>query len=222
MTNKLPNLEGLFKDENLLKLALTHRSYLNENPDSKESNERVEFLGDAILSFLVSRFLYKTFPDKPEGYLTNLRTKLVQTATLGRLSKELNVGDKLLLSRGEEASGGRTNTSLLANAFEAILGALLLDSGLPACESFLEKMLIGRYEELLAVSPKDTKSELQEKVQSQGHPSPLYETISAEGPDHAKIFTVVVKVDSKPLGTGSGKSKQEAEQKAAEDALKKL
>lgn len=216
------NLESLFKDQKFLQLALTHRSYLNEHPESPESNERLEFLGDAILSFLVSRFLYQTYPDKPEGQLTNLRTKLVQTATLARLSKELEVGNKLLLSRGEEASGGRTNTGLLANAFEAILGGLLLDGGLPSCEKFLDQMLITRHELLLADSPKDAKSEFQEKVQSLGHASPTYETISAQGPDHAKVFTVVVKVDGLEKGQGTGHSKQEAEQKAAEDALTKI
>lgn len=218
-TSEEIGLENLFKDKQLLQLALTHRSYLNEHPETKESNERVEFLGDAILSFLVSRYLYLTYPDKPEGQLTLLRTKLVQTATLGRLSKGLDAGERLLLSKGEEANGGRANVALLANTYEAILGALLLDQGLPACEKFVSATLLGRAEELLAESPVDAKSELQEKVQAKGFASPVYETVAAEGPDHAKLFTVEVRVEGKTAGQGKGHSKQEAEQKAAAAAL---
>jgi ribonuclease-3 len=215
-------LEKLFTNPKLLRLALTHRSYLNEHQEVTESNERLEFLGDAILSFLVSRFLYRQYPDKPEGQLTSLRTKLVQTATLAKLSKELGIGDNLLLSKGEEAGGGRTNHSLLANAFEAILGALLIDGELVACESFINIMLLNRIDTILAQSPVDSKSAFQEKIQSRRLQSPIYETISSVGPDHAKTFTVVVKVDEKVMGKGTGRSKQEAEQNAADDALKRL
>lgn len=216
------DIDGLFKHKDYLILALTHRSYLNEHPEVKESNERLEFLGDSILSFLVSRFLYEHYPEKPEGQLTSLRTKLVQTATLAKLSKELSVGERLFLSRGEEAGGGRSNVTLLANTFEALLGGLLLDQGLPACESFLNRMLLDHVERLWAESPQDAKSDLQEKVQSRGFASPVYETVAAVGPDHAKVFTIIVKVDDKVSGSGSGRSKQEAEQKAAADALNKM
>lgn len=220
--SKLTDLDKLFVNQQYLELALTHRSFLNEHKETKESNERLEFLGDAILSFLVSRYLYQTYPDKAEGQLTMMRTKLVQTATLARLSREMKVGDRLRLSRGEEANGGRTNPTLLANTFESILGALLLDQGLDACESFVKTMLLNRATVLLAESPVDAKSDLQEKVQALGNPSPLYETVLAEGPDHAKIFTVVVKADGKIIGKGTGRSKQEAEQQAAADALQKI
>jgi ribonuclease-3 len=213
------DLDQLFNDKKYLELALTHRSYLNEHETAKESNERLEFLGDSILSFLVSRFLYKSYPDSDEGRLTSMRTKLVQTATLARLSREMNVGEKLRLSKGEEANNGRNNTSLLANTFEAILGGILLDQDLAACEKFLETTLLSRVETLLAESPVDAKSAFQENVQAAGHPSPVYETIKAEGPDHAKVFTVVVKVDGKTFGQGSGHSKQEAEQQAALSGL---
>ncbi|KKS90372.1 MAG: Ribonuclease 3 [Microgenomates group bacterium GW2011_GWA2_44_7] len=219
MVKTLPKLEKLFKNNELFTLALTHRSYLNEHSEVKESNERVEFLGDAILSFIVSRYLYLKYPDKPEGQLTLFRTKLVQTATLGKLAKELLIGDQLYLSKGEETNGGRSNVALLANSYEAVLGALLLDQGLEACERFVTETLLSRAEELLEESPVDAKSELQEKVQAGGLPSPLYETVAAQGPDHAKIFTVVVKVEGKVLGEGKGRSKQEAEQKAAAAGL---
>ncbi|MBI5613522.1 ribonuclease III [Candidatus Gottesmanbacteria bacterium] len=212
-----------FADQELLKQAFIHRSYLNEARSIKESNERLEFLGDAILSFLTSQFLYKTYPLYPEGKLTNIRSSLVNTKSLGTASASLSLGDLLFLSKGEQESGGRTNQSLLADCFEALLGALYLDQGIVAAQNFLEKHLFPNTEEIISNKKYvDFKSHLQEVIQEKTRVSPTYVVIKSEGPDHAKTFWVEVRAEERLLGSGEGKSKQEAEQNAASDALSAL
>ena len=210
-----------FKNPKVKEAAFIHRSFLNENPKSDlTSNERLEFLGDSILSFLVSDHLYKKFPQHKEGDLTNLRAALVRTETLASLAKRLDLGQKLKLSRGEEESGGRKNTSILANTTEALIGALYLDQGLEAVLKFLQENLLPELEQIIKNhSYKDAKSLLQEIAQNQKQISPDYKILKMEGPDHARIFQVGVFLADKILGKGKGKSKQKAEQEAAKVAL---
>ncbi len=213
-------LGTVFTDKNLLREALTHRSFLNEDPNTRQSNERLEFLGDSVLSLLCSTELFKKFPDFPEGKLTNLRSAIVRTQTLGKVAKQLNFGQFLLMSRGEEQGGGRENLSLLADTFEAILGAIYLDSGLVSAKVFLDKHLFSQIESLKNdQSIYDYKSRLQELAQNREKLPPVYKVIRETGPDHAKTFTVTVFAGKDELGRGVGKSKQEAEQEAARIAL---
>lgn len=216
------NLKIKFKNKTLINQAFIHRSYLNEAKEKISSNERLEFLGDCILSFLVSRYLYLQYPKLPEGELTNLRSSVVKTSTLAAIAKKMNLGKYLKLSHGEEEGGGRSNPSILADTFEAFLGAVFLDTGLPSVETILNEhlfILITRiYKEK---SYKDAKSTFQEMVQGTNKLSPLYKVISEKGPDHAKEFTIGAYVHSVLWGTGLGKNKQEAEQKAALSAIEK-
>ena len=212
-----------FKDPGLLKLAFVHRSYLNEVKQTHVSNERLEFLGDSVLSLLTSHFLYTTYPQYPEGILTNIRSSLVKTTSLGDISQTLGLGELLFLSHGEEASGGRTNQSLLADVFEALLGAMYVDQGIEPTKKFLEKYLFPNAEGIIASkSYIDYKSLLQELIQQDSRVSPTYHVIKTEGPDHARTFWVEARAGDTTLGSGSGKSKQEAEQAAAQRALEKL
>lgn len=209
-----------FKNVALLKQAFTHRSYLNENRQFPTSNERMEFLGDAILSFLTSHFLFQTYPNYPEGLLTNVRSSLVKTTSLGAIARELKFGELLFLSKGEEESGGRNNTSLLADTFEAFLGALFLDQGMRAVKGFLDAHLFPKASAIVREKAYvDFKSLLQEIVQEKSRISPTYRVKKTEGPDHAKIFWVEAVAGSAVIGSGIGKSKQEAEQQAAANAL---
>lgn len=209
-----------FKNQGLLIEALTHKSNLNESAKGSESNERLEFLGDSVLSLLTSTQLYKNFPTYPEGKLTNLRSILVRTQTLGKISQKLSLGEFLHMSKGEERSGGRTNLSLLADTFEAIIGAMYLDSGLETVKRFLERNLFSQIDTLSNdKSNFDYKSHLQEVTQNSERLAPTYRVTKEVGPDHAKTFTVAVYAGSKQLATGTGKSKQEAEQEAARIAL---
>lgn len=211
-----------FHDQHLLKQAFAHRSYLNESSEFKESNERIEFLGDAILSFVTSHYLYTTYPQFPEGILTNIRSTLVKTKTLSTVAKELKLGELLLLSHGEESSGGRQNESLLADCFEALLGAIFLDQGIEVARTFLLKVLLVKSEDIIQnKSYVDYKSLLQELVQEHTKLSPTYKVTKSEGPDHNKTFWVEVFIEDASLGEGKGKSKQEAEQQAASAALEK-
>ncbi len=209
-----------FKNKDLLIQALTHRSFLNENSKFKISNERLEFLGDSVLSLLTSTKLFTLFPNFPEGQLTNLRSTLVRTETLAQTAQKLDLGSFMLISVGEEKSGGRKNESLLANLFEAVLGAIYLDLGLERAEQFLEKTLFIKIKSV-AQSPTvyDFKSRLQEVTQEKTQASPQYKVVSETGPDHNKIFTVKVYLKDKILAQGKGKSKQEAQQDAAKIAL---
>jgi len=209
-----------FKNVELLKQAFFHRSYLNEARHLTTSNERLEFLGDAVLSFLTSSFLYQPYPDYPEGILTNVRSSLVKTKTLARIATKLELGELLFLSRGEEDSGGRTNPSLLADTFEALLGATYLDAGLDGAKQLVTVHLFPEASDIITnKSYIDYKSLLQEIIQEQSRTSPTYRVIKSEGPDHAKTFWVEAVAAGKPLGEGTGKSKQEAEQAAARQAL---
>lgn len=210
-----------FQNPDLLTEALTHRSALNENNStSSVSNERLEYLGDAVLELITSEYLFNQFPKEPEGILTAYRSALVKTTTLAKVATTLRLGDQLLMSKGEEATGGRTNTSLLANTFEALLGALYLDQGHTTVKAFLELHLFPEITTILKEKLyKDSKSHLQEVVQSKGYETPTYEVLNETGPDHDKEFTVVVKVEGTVKGTGKGPSKQKAQQAAASAAL---
>lgn len=211
-----------FKDKKLLRQALIHRSYLNESSE-KVSNERLEFLGDSIISFVVSNSLFKDHKDYNEGKLTNLRALLVNTRNLAEVSRNLGLGQKLMLSKGEEEGGGRQNLSLLADVFEALVGALYLDQGIKAVESFLSSVLLPKASEFIKNDLlKDPKSLLQENIQAQKKGLLNYEVIEEEGPAHAKTFIVGVYINNKLLGTGIGKSKQIAQENAAIEALEKI
>lgn len=207
----------------IYKTAFTHRSYLNEASDANESNERLEFLGDSVLSLVVSRILFESRTSDTEGDLTNLRSFIVKTTSLAKASKKLGLGDFLRLSKGEELSGGRENTQLLANTFESLLGAIYLDQGITAAEEFVRENLLPLFEEEIQHGPpKDAKSVLQEVAQNLTKQSPKYKILRTEGPDHAKEFTVGVFIQGRQMGEGKGFSKQVAEEKAAEVALKQI
>lgn len=217
------NIGIVFTNKGLLRQAFIHRSYLNEDKTTKVSNERLEFLGDAILSFCTSQFLYATYPNFPEGTLTNIRSSLVKTKSLRDAAEKLYLGDVLLLSHGEEDSGGRKNASLLADCFEALLGAMYLDKGIDAVRTFLETHLFQNAHTIVEQkSYVDYKSLLQEIIQEQSRISPTYRVTKSDGPDHAKTFWIDAVVGDKILGSGQGKSKQEAEQNAASNALEKM
>lgn len=209
-----------FRDKRLFEQSFVHRSFLNETKQELASNERLEFLGDSVISFIVSQNLYGKYPNFDEGILTNLRSLLVNTKSLAGCAKELDFGNYLKLSKGEEESRGRQNQSLLADSFEAFIGALFLDQGIDSVSAFLNLILLPKAESYVKSKTfKDPKSLLQERVQSQRQSSPLYKVMNERGPAHAKVFTVGVHVDKILLGKGEGKSKQEAEENAAKEAL---
>lgn len=210
-----------FNDPTLLRTALTHRSYLNEHIDLDwEDNERLEYLGDAVLDFLLAEYLFLGFPHAPEGELTALRAALVRRETLARLAHSLGVGPALFMGHGEVETGGRTRAATLCAAFEALVGALYLDGGLPAVSSWVLPMMEGELAGARAeVADKDPKSRLQETAQGMLGVTPRYRTVRAEGPDHAKTFTVEVAIGETVCGHGEGPSKQIAAQQAALDAL---
>ncbi len=217
-------LGGDLSNENLIKTAFTHRSYLNEHHDyPNPSNERLEFLGDAVLQLLSSEYLYNNYPEAPEGELTNYRSSVVCTPSLAEEAKRMGYGDLLLLSNGEEATGGRDREYILANTFEAVLGALYLERGLDRCRTFLEKELFPKIKELVESNVyKDAKSKFQELAQEKFGVTPVYQVVDSWGPDHEKTFKMSVFVGKESWGVGEGKSKQRAEQSAAENALKRL
>lgn len=212
-----------FKNPKQLKNAFIHRSYLNENKDYQgDSNERLEFLGDSILSIVVSDFLFKKLPKSPEGELTQIRASLVRTETLALLAQDLELGQYLFLSKGEEDSGGRTNKSILANTFEALIGAIYLDLGMDKAASFIEKQILLQWQDLSTSAVSDNKSKLQEVLQRKYHQSPTYKLIETWGPDHERNFKIGVYLETLLLGDGVGKNKQTAAQNAAGDALGKI
>lgn len=218
----MENLPKL-KNQKLFIQAFTHRSYLNESKKPIESNERLEFLGDSILSFVISDYIYHNYPDFNEGILTNLRSLVVNTKSLAKQARTLGFGQHLLLSKGELESNGRENDSILANTFEAYLGAVFIDQGIDAAREMLNKTIIPLIKEYVDRKVfKDPKSLLQENVQSKKQNSPQYKVLHEEGPAHAKIFTIGVFIENKQMGEGTGHSKQEAEEKAAEQALAAL
>ena len=214
--NNLPKIHNTA----LFEQAFTHRSYLNEAKNELESNERLEFLGDSILSFVVSEHLYTTFPEFDEGILTNLRSLLVNTKSIAQAARLLNLGQHLKLSRGEEESKGRENESLLANSFESFIGALYIDQGIEEVRKFIGTMLFPQIDEIVKNKAfKDPKSLLQEYVQARKQNSPSYKVLNEEGPPHAKTFTIGVFVNQELIGEGAGKSKQDGEEEAAKKAL---
>ncbi|MEK7531608.1 MAG: ribonuclease III [Patescibacteria group bacterium] len=212
-----------FTNKAILRQAFTHRSYLNEHRTVKTGhNERLEFLGDAVLELAVTAFLYDKFPGKTEGDLTSYRAALVNANTLGEVAQKLGMDKYLLLSKGEAKDKGRARLYILANTFEALIGAVFLDQGYTAAEKFIAEHVLPLTEEV--VSKKlwlDAKSHFQEKAQDEFSQTPSYKTVSEEGPDHDKNFTIAVYIGKEKIAEGKGRSKQDAEQSAAQEALKK-
>lgn len=210
-----------FNDKELLKQAFTHRSYLNENKNTNlEHNERLEFLGDAVLELVSTDYLYNKYPKKPEGDLTALRSALVNSVMLASIASDLNFNKYLLLSKGESKDTGRARQYILANTFESVVGAIYLDSGYENARSFIEKVLLPKTEEIESKRLWiDAKSFFQEKAQEKTGITPAYKTLKEQGPDHDKIFTVGLYLNEQLVAEGKGKSKQEAEQDAARNGL---
>lgn len=212
-----------FSEKALLQQAFVHRSYLNELQNNEPEildNERLEFLGDAVLSYIFSEYLYTHFPAQKEGGLTNLRSMLVRGETLARLAAKLHLGDYLLLGHGEEESGGRTRQTTLCATFEALIGALYLDQQMQVCRDVVIRLFRQELQRLEQRSQiKDSKSRLQELAQSKFGATPRYRQLTSDGPDHAKHFVMVVQIEGTPLGVGQGRSKQQATQNAAAMAL---
>lgn len=219
---KLEETVGVkFINQNLLINSLIHRSWLNENRSQEfTSNERLEFLGDAVVELWATKNLFKKFPQLPEGSLTNIRAAVVRTESLAQKARDMNLGKYLFLSKGENEGGGRENDSLLADTFEAVVGAIFLDQGQEKAEKFLDKNLLFELESWGEQGDiKDNKTILQETVQSTQKITPYYQIIEQKGPDHEKRFVVGVYFGNKQMATGEGKSKREAEEEAAQRAL---
>jgi len=212
-----------FKNKDLLKRAFTHRSYVNENRTTvKAHNERLEFLGDAVLELVITHYLFHKYPSKPEGELTAVRAALVNTVSISEAASRLGMNDFLLLSKGEAKDTGRARQYILANAFEAVIGAIYLDTGYENAEKFIDSTLYEKTDEIVEKRLwQDAKSYLQERAQDEAGVTPNYTTVKEDGPDHDRHFTVAVFVGSEKVATGGGKSKQEAEQEAARNALDK-
>ena len=212
-----------FRDASLLQLALVHRSYLNESPDSNlESNERLEFLGDAVLGIVVTDMAFREFPEMPEGELAKLRAAIVNMGALADVARELGLGRFVLLGRGEEMSGGRDKSSILADALEALLGAIYLDRGLTSARKLIERVFRPRMiAYVIGDGPRDYKTILQELASQALRSMPEYR-LEERGPDHEKEFTATVHLGGEPMGTGVGRSKKEAEQRAAAEAFARI
>ncbi len=215
-------LKVKFDDLKLLKQSLIHKSYLNEVREKGAShNERLEFLGDAVLELIVTKYLFDHYPDRAEGELTSFRAAIVRTESLAGTAEELDFGEFIYMSKGEEATGGRKRPFILANTFESVIGAIYLDQGLDEASTFLHQTLIPKIEKIVKNRLDiDAKSKLQEISQEKVKETPTYTLVSEEGPDHEKTFTVAVTIKSIELKKGRGKSKQEAEQNAAKTTLK--
>lgn len=213
-----------FSDKNLLILALTHSSYANEiKKGGHENNERLEFLGDAVLDMAVSEYMYRHFPKMPEGELTKLRAAVVCEGSLAELSGRLGIGRSMLLGKGEESTGGRTRDSILADAFEAIIGAICIDGGVNAAIEYVMHFMVDRIEHTKSTFRSlDCKTHLQEVIQKISKIPLHYAIVDEHGPDHNKIFVAEVTHEGRVLGRGSGKSKKEAEQNAANNALEQM
>lgn len=212
-----------FKNKSLLKEALTHRSYLNENPSWGRNNERMEFLGDSVLELITSEFLYKKYPNEDEGQLTVLRAALINYQMLAQVAREIELENYILLSKGEAKDFGKGREAILADAFEALLAAIYLDQGYEASEKFIVKFLLPHLDEIEKLQLyKDPKSLLQEMIQEQSKSTPTYKVLEESGPEHQKIFRVGVYVGEKFIAEGKGSSKQEAELNAASQALSSL
>ena len=223
--NQLEERLGVdFRDKSLLQRALIHRSYLNEHPEFPlEDNERLEFLGDAVLDFVTGEYLYHRFPEMREGPLTSLRSVLVRRSTLARFAREWDLGRHLQMGHGEAESGGRNRPATLCAAFEALVGALYLDQGIDAVQRLIAPLVVPEISRTLQERlDKDPKSSLQEMAQARMHHTPRYATVGERGPDHAKQFTVAVTIGDRVFGQGQGPSKQQAAQAAAKEALELL
>lgn len=214
-------LNVTFTDKRVLLSALTHRSYLNEHREATwDHNERLEFLGDAVLELVVTDFLFAKYPEKPEGELTAVRAALVNTVSLSAAAETLGVNDYLLMSKGEAKDVGRARQYILANAFEACIGAIYIDQGYDAAKLFIANRLFAKTDEIVRKRLwQDPKSRFQELAQEHASITPTYETIGQSGPDHDRVFTVGVYLRHEKVAAGTGRSKQEAEQKAAEQAI---
>src|SRR3989338_695602 len=212
-----------FKDSALLQTSLVHRSYLNEHRDFPlAQNERLEFLGDAVLELVVTDYLYSHYPN-PEGELTNFRSALVNHRILSQIAQRLGMGDYILLSRGEAKDTGRARQVILANAIEALIGAIYLDQGYTVAKEFIDREILTELPKILAEGAYlDPKSQLQEYIQEKEGVTPIYQVLSESGQDHAKLFEVGVFINDKMIGQGNGHSKQDAEVSAAQEALKHL
>lgn len=212
-----------FKSQGLLEQAMFHRSFLNEAAEDVESNERMEFLGDAVLGLVVSERLFRDYPAMTEGQLSQVRAILVRWDALARAAERIELGDYLVLGKGEELSGGRRRPSNLAGAFEAVIGAAYMDQGFDFAQGLVLQLLKPDFDEIAAQGfSADSKSELQHVAQTRWHQIPSYTLISSEGPDHAKLFTVEVSVGDQALGRGQGRNKKQAELNAARQALETL
>ncbi len=212
-----------FENETLLSIAITHSSFAHESKENIENNERFEFLGDAVLEFAISSFIFNKFPELPEGELTKLRASIVCEGNLSKVARELNLGDFLRLGKGEEHTGGRERDSILADAMEAIFGAVYLDGGIEKASDFIVNLMKPSVFELRKnFKFNDCKTYLQEIIQSKSQDALEYTIVRENGPAHDKVFVVEVSHRGKILGEGSGKNKKEAEQNAAFDAIKKI
>lgn len=212
-----------FRTPRLLEAALTHKSYLNESPDpSREDNERLEFLGDAVLDLVISERFLSQFPDAPEGDLSKLKAKTVSEAALSQVARRLDLGSALVLGRGEELTGGRDKASLLADAFEAVVAAVYMDGGLVAARQVVLTAFSDLFENLSRPEVADHKTELQEICQRDFSVLPVYRVLRESGPDHHKQFDVELLIRGEVYGVGTGRSKKEAEQQAARHALDRL
>jgi len=213
-----------FKNLELLNLALIHRSYLSVTKEKRfQTNERLEFLGDAVLGFIITEYLFELYPKKSEGILTEYKSILVSRKILGRIGRQIDLGSFLYLGQGEERSGGRNRQSIISNAVEAILGAVYLDGGYNSVKSVIDRLILSQFREILDRElDKNFKSQLLESSQANGLGTPEYEVKTESGPEHQKVFEVEVRVQGKVVGKGSGKSKKKAEQNAAHQALEDM
>ncbi|SJZ48011.1 ribonuclease-3 [Pilibacter termitis] len=219
----LKEFEIQFQDEAILSQAFTHSSYVNEHRTlGLEDNERLEFLGDAVLEYLISDFLYKEYSEYPEGKLSKLRSSIVREESLSYFAVECGFDEHILLGKGEEISGGRSRPSLLCDLFEAFLGALTLDQGLDVSKKFIQNVMVEKIKAGIFHQEMDFKTRLQEELQQNGEVSIRYDLVEEIGPAHEKIFVIDVYADEKKIGFGSGKSKKQAEQAAASNALENL
>lgn len=224
---KAPDIEErlhyTFKDKRLLVLAFVHRSYFNEHRDVLEQhNERLEFLGDSVLGLVISEYLYKHLPAEPEGSLSHLRSHMVEAKNCAEMLAKLQVAEFVLLGKGERMNDGRGRETILADLFEALIGAIYLDGGISAAKDFFFRHFSHQLDEHLKKPLRNWKAELQDYSQKKYQKPPTYKILKESGPDHSKVFHVTACIDEKDVGEGIGASKKEAEQAAAEDALKKL
>ena len=212
-----------FTEDFYLIRALTHRSYVNESRDVFEDNERLEFLGDSILNFLVAEWLYQSFPEKKEGFLTKVRSALVHTHQLAEFARQIGIGPALFLGKGEEQAGGRDRDAILCDAFEALVAAMYLSTDIETVRGFVHPLLEQESDNILQNhTEEDVKSRLQEWAQAKGFPSPTYVLVNETGPDHAKLFEVSAFINGKEIAKGTGTNKQMAEKSAAYQSMKVL